>query len=445
MTFIYGIIGLGIIVCIHELGHFIAARKCGVTVESFSVGMGPVLFHKTIKGTDYRLSLIPLGGYCAMKGEQAFQQALDNHQNRIEGAPDEFYGVHPLKRALIAFFGPFFNILFAIVCLTIVAWTGYDYYTTESRIILATDIYPEMTSVAAENGLQTGDRIIAINGKETPWFSDIYQTVSVNADTPLRCTIERDGNVFEVTLRPVLEPSTGAGKIGVMQYVEPIIEGITTGSAAEAAGLQDGDIIVSVNGTPVTTTIDISRYFNRSQSNTLTVSRNGRSFTTTLSSPSEDDSYGFYFHQEKVHTKHYNFFTGIGSGIVETVDMIGLTFKSLALLFKGVDLTSAVSGPVRITKMLGDTAVEGFSAGFDIGVVSVMQFLALINVSLFIMNLLPIPILDGGLILFALIEAIFHRQVPPKVLYAVQIFGILCIGALFVFALFGDIRYLIGR
>ena len=103
LTILYGILGLGLIVLIHETGHLIAARICGVKVEAFSVGMGPILLHKTIKDTDYRLSLIPLGGYCEMKGEKAFSEALDSNAKEITGEPDSLYGVHPLKRAFIAF------------------------------------------------------------------------------------------------------------------------------------------------------------------------------------------------------------------------------------------------------------------------------------------------------------------------------------------------------
>ncbi len=447
MTFVYGIIGLGIIVFIHELGHYIAARICGVAVESFSIGMGPVLIHKTIGETDYRLSLIPLGGYCAMKGEQAFQNAVENNQKRIEGESDEFYGVHPLKRAFIAFSGPFFNVLFAVIAMTVVAWVGYDYYTTENRIIIATDIYSDVPSSAADAGMKTGDRIIAINGKETPWFKDIYEEISLNADTPVTMDVEREGTgTFQITVTPKLESSTGAGKIGVMAWVTPEVTEVQPGSTAAIAGLQDGDLITAVNGKPVATTVDVSRSLSTADhTSVITVNRNGVFIDIELKPASADDSLGFYFKQEKLHTENFGFFSGLGNGIAETGRLISLTFKSLALLFKGVDLTAAVSGPVRITKMLGDTAIEGFTAGFSIGVVSVMQFLALINVSLFIMNLLPIPILDGGLILFALIESVFHRQVPPKVLYIIQIIGILCIGCLFVFALFGDIRYLIGR
>ena len=160
LSIIYGLLGLGFIVFIHELGHFIAAKIFGVTVESFSVGMGPILLHKTIKGTDYRLSLIPLGGYCGMKGQKDFQVALDEKLDSIKGDKDSFYGIYPVKRAVIAFAGPFFNFLFAIFAFMIISMVGYSYYTSQNKIILANEIYPEMESVAAKAGLQTGDKII---------------------------------------------------------------------------------------------------------------------------------------------------------------------------------------------------------------------------------------------------------------------------------------------
>ena len=128
MTIVWGILCLGLIVFVHELGHFIAARLCGVKVESFSIGMGPVLAHKTIGETDYRLSLLPFGGYCGMKGEQGFRDALEQNLPAIPKEEGSFYGVHPLKRAIIAFSGPAMNLVFAAISLSIIAMTGYTFY-----------------------------------------------------------------------------------------------------------------------------------------------------------------------------------------------------------------------------------------------------------------------------------------------------------------------------
>ena len=137
--------------------------------------------------------------------------------------------------------------------------------------------------------------------------------------------------------------------------------------------------------------------------------------------------------------------TSIANGFILTHKNLVLTFKSLGLLFKGVDLKQAVSGPLRITHILGDVAQKGFKESFKEGTADLLNFISLISISLFIMNLLPIPILDGGLILFAFIEFIFRRQIHPKVLYYVQFIGIAFIGVVFIFALWGDIGYFLGR
>ena len=449
MTIIYGLLGLGFIVFIHELGHFIVAKLCGITVESFSVGMGPILLHKTIKGTDYRLSLIPLGGYCGMKGQKDFQIALDEKLESIQGEKDSFYGIHPLKRALIAFAGPFFNFLFASFAFMIISMIGYSYYTSQNKIILANEIYPEMESVASNAGLKTGDKILSINEKETPYFTDIYEAISVSANQEIDLTIERNQEIFNVQVTPSLNKETGAGVLGIISWTDPLIDFVEENSPAYDAGLQSGDLILEINGNPIKNTADYNKIVSNLANFSMKVLRDGKEILIENIIPqnnSEENktSIGIGFFAEKVQSKKYSLFPAIINGFVEAGKTTALTFKSLGLLFQGIDLTKAVSGPLRITVMLGDTAKEGFSAGFSTGIITVFNFLALISISLFIMNLLPIPILDGGLILFALIEAITKRQISPRIQYYVQFIGIAFILVLFAFAMFGDISYIIN-
>lgn len=259
MTIVWGILCLGLIVFVHELGHFIAARICGVKVESFSIGMGPVLVHKTLGETDYRLSLLPFGGYCGMKGEQAFRDALEQNLPSIPKEEGGFYGVHPLKRAIIAFSGPAMNLIFAVISFSIIAMTGYTFYAADNKVILADDVYPEMNSVAKAAGIQTGDKILFINGKEITDFSQISQTVSVHPNEQLEVIIERDGVQQKLFLTPSMDSSTGQGKIGVMNWVSPQVYSVTVGAAAYRAGLQEGDIITAVNGQPVNNTVDMQK------------------------------------------------------------------------------------------------------------------------------------------------------------------------------------------
>ena len=462
MTVIYGLLGLSVIIFIHELGHFFVARFFGVHVESFSIGMGPVLLHKTVKGTDYRLSLIPFGGYCGMKGEKDFQTAMENKLDRIPAEKDSFYGVHPLKRIAIAFAGPFANVILAVAALSVVAMIGYDYYTSPNKIILASEFYPDSPLSAAEAGLQTGDRITAINGKRIEYFSDIVEAVSLAARKTLHVEADRNGTAMTFTLVPELDKSTGAGKIGVLNWLDPVIESAAENSPAFNAGLQNGDRIIEADGKTVRNTVDLYEILKNLREADISVERDSRVFQAHLSLASQDEQSaqksaerensgnenlvsGISWQAIKVHTKTYPFFPALIQGARETFKMVSVTAQSIALLFKGIDLKQAVSGPIGITVLLGETAKEGFSAGFSVGVVTVCNFLAVISISLFLMNLLPVPVLDGGLILVAFIELVRRKSIKPKTLYAIQIAGICFIVLIFLLGMFADINRIIQR
>lgn len=444
MTILYGLLALGIIVFVHELGHFFAAKICGVTVESFSIGMGPVLFHKTINKTDWRISLIPLGGYCGMKGQEDLQLTKDGEDNRQNTEKDSFYGVSSLKRIFIAFCGPFFNILFASFSFMIISMIGFTNYSNESKIILADELYPEIHSPAKDAGLKTGDKIIKINDKEINYFFDITQNVSIHPDEILKITVERENKIMVFDVNTDMDKSTGAGKIGVVNWISPLVKEIVDTSNIYSTPLQKGDYITHIDGIKVNNTVDIQKAINNKSQIIVDFLRNQKPYSTVIYiDETNANNLGIIFNYDEIKTPGLNIFKAFVKGWQETLNMIGLTFKSLGLLFKGVDLTEAVSGPLRITVMLGDTAKAGFSEGFSVGIVSILNFLSLISVSLFIMNLLPIPILDGGLILFAFIETIIKRPISAKVQYYVQFIGIAFIAFLFIFAMFGDIKYLL--
>jgi len=372
MKWVYGLLALFVLVIIHELGHFIAAKILGVKVESFSVGMGPILFHKKIKGTDYRLSLIPLGGYCGMKGEKDFQNAIENNLAEIKAEPDSFYGVHPLKRAIIGFTGPFFNFLFVILALTIINFVGYNYYTYSNKIIVldTIEINNEIIPSPAYNaGLKTGDIIVKINNKKISDFTDIYNEVAINPEELLKVTVLRNNTKIEFEVKTIIDKSTGTGKLGIQADSEPIVKS----------------------------------------------------------------------------TPKYNIFEAFWQGIKGAFEDVVVTIKSIGVLFKGVEIKNAVSGPARITDILGSTIETGFSAGLKIGFISILELMSLISVSLFIMNLLPIPVLDGGIILVALIEAITRKKISPKIQYYIQFIGIAFIIFVLIIGLSGDISYFFNK
>lgn len=370
MKILIGLLCLIFLILFHEFGHFIFAKIFGVKVEAFSVGFGPVLLHKKIKGTDYRLSLLPLGGYCAMKGEKDFSDSLKAGLDHIEAEKDSLYGVHPLKRMLIAFAGPFANFFFSFLAFFTIALIGYSYYSYSTKIILADELYPEIHSAARDAGILTGDKIIKVNGNETLTFSDLLLEIGKRPDENIKITVLRNDKELDFEVHTDLDKESGIGKIGV---------------AAD---------------------------------------------TETL---------------EKFEEPRKSFFPAIAKGFKDSIDAFCLTVKGIATLFKGVDITSSVSGPARVTSMLGEVVTESFSAGFKAGIVNILNFMAYISISLCFMNLLPIPILDGGLILFAIIELFARKKISPKVLYYIQFIGIAFIVLMFAIGFAGDIKYFMNK
>lgn len=367
MKWLYGLLCLFFLILFHEFGHFLAAKLFGVKVESFSVGFGPILIHKKIHGTDYRISLFPLGGYCGMKGEKDFQNAIEAKLPQIKGEKDSLYGIHPLKRALIGFAGPFFNFIFAFIAYSLISGIGYKYYTYSNSILINENI---TSSVAKDAGLESGDIITSINGKVTNDFSDLIQEISVRPDEDLILTVDRNGQNLSFNLHSEMDKATGSGKIGIAADTSKILE---------------------------------------------------------------------------KESKKYSFFQALGHGFLESWNSVIITIKSIGLLFKGIDLDNAVSGPARVTEMLGTTVKEGFSTGLKQGLIALLSLMSIISISLFIMNLLPIPILDGGLILIAIIEFVFHKKINPKIQYYIQFIGLAFIALLFIIGLQGDIKYFLNK
>lgn len=443
-TILAGLISLGIVVMVHELGHFFAARLSGVEVETFSIGWGPVLLRKKLGATEWRLSAFPLGGYCGLKGEHAFSEALEKNLTSIPRESGAFFTAHPLKRIIIAFAGPFANLAFAAFALTIVSAAGYTYQTYENRITLAS-LY-DSTAVllsadanpADKAGLAEGDRIVALDGVPMNNYNEIQQYISVRPEESITLEYERGTERRKTVIVPALDKKSGAGRIGVSAYIPLVVGSVAKGSAAQSSRIEPGDKIVAVNGTPVSHYLQFAALIaDKPEQISVTIRRAEETLERTLVLVYNDEGYaecGIAWQTITVKVAGIPFPTNIAHGIAETWNTLSLTVKSLGLLFRGVDASEAVSGPVRITLMLGEVA--------KMGLTSVAELLSIICVSLFLMNLLPIPILDGGTILFALFELVTGKPARPKTLYYVQFIGIAFILFVFIFALFGDIRYL---
>lgn len=437
---VLGLVALGIVVFIHELGHFIAARLSGVTVESFSLGWGPPLLKFKRGDTEYRLSAFPMGGYCGMKGQDAYREALDANLSEIPREKGSFYGAHPLKRIAISFAGPFSNLLFSVLVFAFVSAVGYTYQTWENRIIPVPESIAGYETAAIKAGLLPGDRLISMDGIPIAHFADLQKTTSQRAGKTVLVNYERDGVQYSTTVVIEMDKKTGAGKIGVLPWIPLIISTVKDGSAASSAGVRPGDRIIAIDGTAVSHYFELTDALSSKPEQAIfTIQRNDIEIRIPIVLLYKPDTgtveTGMDFERQTITIAGTGLIQSMEQGIQETARTLYLTVKSLGLLFKGVDMSEAVSGPVRITLMLGEVAQSSL--------IAVAELLAIICVSLFIMNLLPIPILDGGIIFFSLIELIRRKQLRPKTLYRFQFVGIAFIVFLFIFALFGDISYLI--
>ena len=446
---ILGLIGLGIVVFVHELGHFLGARLCGINVDAFSIGWGRPILKKKIRGVEYRLGMFPLGGYCKMQGDNDYREVYENIQKGISPPAGSFFAASPARRIVVAFAGPLFNLIFAIIALSVIWGSGFQIKTMGNRIVLASEIFPDEHFPADAAGLLTGDRIIQIDDKPISWYHEIQETIAFNPEKPLSVTVDRNGELISLNITPLLDKSSATGRIGVISWVEPVLESVTENSPAARAGLEGGDRIIAVNDQEIRQTLDLAALLKTGpDAVSVDYTRNGELLRTRLEpeyTEAGEAVLGIQWALMQYKSPALTVPAAMAKGTKEAWNTLSLTLRSFRLLFKGIDLTQAVSGPVRITYMMGDIAAEGFGQSVGVGLRSMANFLALISIALCIMNLLPLPILDGGMIVLCLIEIIRRRPLNPRAASVFQTLGIVLIGGLMIFALFGDILYLVKK
>jgi len=389
---------LGIIIVIHELGHFIVAKLFKIKVETFSVGFGPRLFGFKYGDTDYRISGFPLGGYVKMAGE--------NPGETVTGATNEFMSKPKWQRFLVAAAGPTMNILLALGLLTILFMRGTEVAEfAEGEAIIGS---VEANSAAEKAGIQPGDRIVSIAGKNQPNWEEVEARVMTNAEQTITLVVNRSGKIVETQLTPVKRGQNEAGHSGMLpEYrVTNIIGKVIPEMPAAVAGLKPGDEIIAVNGIDLKATgkkvSEIIQDLSESQF-PLTVLRNGekKDFSVTPELQQGRRMIGVNFTIPTIIVKE-GFSGALARSIDKNYEYGTLIFQVLGKLVKREVSMKSVDGPIMIMKQTTEF--------YHLGLGPLLQLMAMISLNLGLMNLLPIPILDGGVMLLLFVESVMGQD-----------------------------------
>ncbi len=435
-TIIAFLILVGFLIWFHELGHFLFAKLFNVKVEVFSVGFGPPVVSKKVGETVYQIAAIPLGGYVKLYGEEA----------NIND-PRAFSSKPPWQRILIAFAGPFFNIALTVILFTAVYMIGVETprYEKEPPVIG----YVEKGSWGDKVGFQEGDKVLEINGKKVKTWEEFKKELLRGSleKRDIKILVEREGKIITIPAKPV-DIETGKETIGLQPHIEPVIgkvfKELPGGIPAPAyqVGLKEGDRIVSINGIPIKSWYDAVELIRKSEGKPLkiVVEREGKliekvivpAIHPTTKLPAIGVS-------PKVETvkESYSFSEALTLAIQRTWELSVLTFKVLWGLITGEISFKTLGGPIAIAQFAGKAA--------ESGLVPYLSSMAFISLQLGIFNLLPLPVLDGGLILLFLIEMIRRKPLPEKFKEYWQKVGFAIIISLMIFVLINDILRLIGQ
>jgi regulator of sigma E protease len=401
------IVVLGFMILIHEFGHYAVAKWLGVRVEQFAIGFGKRLVGFRKGDTDYRINAIPLGGYVKMSGE--------NPMDERTGDPREFLSHSRWHRFLIAIAGPTMNILLAIFLLTTVYMVHYEYpvYLDKPAVIDGV----RHNSPAAQAGIQSGDRIVRVDGIENPTWEQLQPREWLSPNQPLTVTIHRGNQVFDKTVVPRAVTSSEVGTAGWFPQ-EPVVVGqVEAGLPAARAGVQEDDRIVAMNGQPVLSIESVIENLQQTKEKPvdLTVQRAGQTLHFQMQavlSKTEDPKeqryrLGFLNKGERKVTT-LPFGQALALSLRKNREYSVMILELAKKLVQRKISMRAISGPIGIAQEAGYAAQQK-------GWTPLMELTAGISLNLGIFNLLPIPILDGGVILFLLIEGLMRRDISMNI------------------------------
>jgi regulator of sigma E protease len=415
---------LGVLVFVHELGHFMAARRLGVRVLTFSLGFGPKILRITRGDTEYCISLIPLGGYVKMAGE--------NPDDPRSGRPDEFLSRSKWERFQILIMGPVMNIVLAVVVMAVVLAQGAEVPIYQDQPPVVGALTPG--SPADRAGIQRGDRILTVGGDQVDTWEDLFIAVGTRADRDVPVTLLRNGQTETLNVRPVPETRFEVGNIGVLPDINPIVASVIAGEPAERAGLMAGDVVLAVNGERMVTRTQLIDAISRSGGREieLTLERKGEQLQVRATPEQRGDRgmLGIYV-TEPTRTFQPGPLEAIQLSVERNIEFSALIFRTLGGLLMGETSPRQLMGPVAIAQLSGESAEAGWIALFTL--------MASISLNLGLLNLLPIPVLDGGHIVIMALEGIARRDFSMAVKEKMLLAGFVLLMVLMVTVIYNDL------
>ena len=422
---------IGVMILIHELGHFWAARFFDVRVDTFSFGFGPRLFGFRRGETDYRVSLIFfLGGFVKMAGELPGDEAAND--------PRGFLAKPRWQRLIIVLGGPAMNVVLAVALLAGLYMIKYQKVVDADNAAVIGAVAPN--TPAAKAGLQDGDRIVKLGSQRNPTWDDIILKEVESASRPMHLVIERHGQDLPVTVVPVLDERTGVGMAGWSEKGQVELGPVTAGMPAQKIGLQQGDVIVSAAGHPIHATVRFHEVIRNSGGNPVVIDfqRNGKPMQVTVRPVwSNADGQprwviGAYVEPKfNIVTTRLSLPAALRESVEENVRSADLIFRFLEGIIERRISAKSLTGPVGIAQMSGQAAKQGPSA--------FIMLMSMVSLNLAVINLMPLPILDGGGVVMLVIEMVMRRDMSMSVKEAVFKVGFVFIMMLVAFVLYNDI------
>lgn len=427
MSILIAALMLGVVIIVHEFGHFILAKTNGIVVEEFSVGMGPRLISTVKGGTRYSLKAIPFGGSCMMRGEDGEETGEGTFNSKSVWRRISVIAAGPVFNFILAFFG-------AMIIISII---GYD----PPQVLHVAEGSPE-----AETGLQEGDLITEFDGENIYLGRDLDTKLMLEGmpDREITVKFERDGKEQGISYTPKKQFRYMLGFTYYETEEQPEISTVTMGGVLEKAGLKAGDYIYAINGQKISTGIELKKYFDEhplsEESLTLTYLRDGLEYDVEVTPEAADYvERGFVYNLGRVKTSPLGVLKYSG---LEVRYWIRTTLKSFKMLFTGKIGLDSLSGPVGVVNVIGDAYEESKSEGSLITWLTMLNLMIFISANLGVMNLLPLPALDGGRLVFLLIEAVRGKPVNREAEGMVHFAGLLLLMALLLFVTFRDIKNL---